>query len=210
MNKSGIKHLVFDLGGVIIRLDKSNAIKRFKEIGVATIEQYLDDYEQKGIFGELESGKLTAEEYRDQVSEIAGKQLTMEQLEYAWTGYAVELFQRNFDALLQLRGMGYRVALLSNTNPFMMHWARSERFDGNGHGIDYYFDQLYLSYEMRLMKPDVAIFEAMLAGEHATADQVLFIDDSARNCAAAASVGIHTLNPANGSDWRPDVFGLIE
>lgn len=210
MNTNNEKmHVVFDLGGVIFRLDKMNAIRRFKEIGVAQAEEFLDDYAQQGIFGDLEAGVLTAEQYRDELSRITGKALTMEQLEYAWTGYAAELFQRNFDALLRLRREGFPVALLSNTNPFMMRWARSTEFDGNGHGLDYYFDRLYLSYEMRMMKPSPEIFKAMIDGEQTAPDNILFIDDSARNCKAAAALGIKTLNPANGGDWRHDVSSLL-
>ena len=50
-------HVVFDLGGVIFRLDKMQAIRRFKEIGVTQAEDFLDDYAQQGIFGDLEAGK---------------------------------------------------------------------------------------------------------------------------------------------------------
>lgn len=202
-------HLVFDLGGVVFRLDKGIAIERFKEIGVAHVEEYLDDYAQKGIFGDLEAGKITAQQYRDELSRIVSKQLTMEQLDYAWTGYAAELYQRNFDALLRLRREGFRVSLLSNTNPFMMHWARSTAFDGNGHALDHYFDRLYLSYEMQMMKPSPEIFQAMIDGEQTAPGNILFIDDSARNCEAAAALGIRTLNPDNGSDWRPAVFDAV-
>jgi len=202
-------HVVFDLGGVVFRLDKMNAIRRFKEIGVTQVEEFLDDYEQKGIFGDLESGKLTATQYRDELSRIVGKPLTMDQLEYAWTGYAVEMYQSNFDALLKLRREGFPVSLLSNTNPFMMRWARSNEFDGNGHGLDYYFDNLYLSYEMRIMKPSPEIFKAMIENEQTEPDNILFIDDSARNCQAAAALGIKTLNPDNGGDWRHDVYSIL-
>ena len=208
-NNSNKRHIVFDLGGVVFRLDKMIAIRRFKEIGVTRVEEFLDDYAQKGIFGDLEAGILTAEQYRDELSRIVGKPLTMEQLEYAWTGYAAELYQRNFDALLHLRQEGFPVALLSNTNPFMMRWARSNGFDGNGHGLDYYFDRLYLSYEMRMMKPAPEIFEAMIEGEGTDPGNILFIDDSARNCQAAAALGIQTLNPDNGGDWRHDVYSFL-
>ncbi len=208
-NNNDKMHVVFDLGGVVFRLDKSIAIRRFKEVGVTRVEEFLDDYAQKGIFGDLEAGKLTAEQYRDELSRIVGKPLTMEQLEYAWTGYAAELYQRNFDALLHLRQEGFPIALLSNTNPFMMRWARSNAFDGNGHGLDYYFDRLYLSYEMRMMKPAPEIFEAMIEGEGTDPGNILFIDDSARNCEAAAALGIRTLNPDNGGDWRHDVYSLL-
>lgn len=207
--QSGIQVVAFDLGGVIFRLDKMNAVRRFHEIGVADVERWLDDYEQKGLFGDLESGNITAEQYREQLSQLTGKELTMDQLEYAWTGYAVEMYQRNFDALLQLRQQGMRVVLLSNTNPFMMRWARSERFDGHGHSLDHYFDHLYLSYEMRLMKPSAQIFQAMLDSEGVAPQHMLFVDDSQRNCDAAAALGIKTINPVNGSDWRGDVFAAI-
>ena len=202
-------HVVFDLGGVIFRLDKMQAIHRFKEIGVTQAEDFLDDYAQQGIFGDLEAGKLTARQYCDELSRIVGKSLSMQELEYAWTGYAAELYQRNFDALLRLRREGFPLSLLSNTNPFMMRWARSSEFDGNGNGLDYYFDRLYLSYEMRMMKPSSEIFQAMIDGEQTSPDNILFVDDSARNCQAAASLGINTLNPANGSDWRADVFSIV-
>ena len=202
-------HVVFDLGGVVFRLDKANAVKRFQEIGVMQIEEFLDDYSQKGIFGELESGQLSAEQDRDELSRMAGVRLTMDQLEYAWTGYAAQLYQRNFDTLLRLRHEGYRVALLSNTNPFMMRWARSHRFDGNGNPLDHYFDRLYLSYEMGMMKPSPEIFKAMIKGEQTSPDNILFIDDSARNCQAAAALGIHTINADNGGDWRPAVFSTL-
>lgn len=208
-NNQAKMHVVFDLGGVVFRLDKGIAIQRFKEIGVTKVEEYLDDYAQKGIFGDLEAGKLSAEKYRDELSRLTGKSLTMEQLKYAWTGYAAELYQRNFDALLLLRRRGFPVALLSNTNPFMMSWVRSTAFDGNGHGIDHYFDRLYLSYEMRLMKPSPKIFKAMIKGEQTSPENILFIDDSARNCEAAAALGIKTLNPDNGGDWRDDVFSIL-
>ena len=201
-NNNNKMHVVFDLGGVVFRLDKMVAIQRFKEIGVERVEEFLDDYAQKGIFGDLEAGKLTAEQYRDELSRIVGKTLTMEQLEYAWTGYAAELYQRNFDALLRLRQEGFPVALLSNTNPFMMRWARSNEFDGHGNGLDHYFDRLYLSYEMRMMKPSLEIFKAMIDGEGTDPSNILFIDDSASNCEAAAALGIQALNPDNGGDWR--------
>lgn len=204
-----IRLIVFDLGGVIFRLDKQQAIARFKEIGVDNIERYLDDYEQKGFFGELESGKITAEEFRRQLSREAGRELTMDECGRGWTGYAAERYQRNFDALLRLKAEGYALALLSNTNPFMMRWVRSNEFDGHGHSLDYYIPHQYLSYEMGLMKPDPLIFTRMLDAEHARARETLFLDDSARNCAAAASVGIHTYQPENGGDWTSVIHSLL-
>ena len=204
-----IKNIVFDLGGVIFKIDKHQAIKRFNEVGFSDAASYLDAFAQVGIFGELESGKITAEQFRDKLSELAGQQLTLDDCAHGWQGYMVELPQRNLDKLIELRERGFRLSLLSNTNPFMMQWARSKAFDGRGHGLDYYFDALYLSYEMRVMKPEKRIFEMMLEGEKAVPGETVFIDDSAHNCEVAASLGIHVLQPDNGGDWHEMLERLI-
>lgn len=204
-----IKNIVFDLGGVIFRIDKNQAIKRFNEVGFDDAAAYLDSFTQVGIFGDLESGRIGAEQFRRRLSELAGKQLTLDDCAHGWQGYMAELPQRNLDKLIELRQRGFRLSLLSNTNPFMMQWARSDAFDGRGHGLDYYFDALYLSYEMGVMKPDSRIFEMMLQGEKAEPQETVFIDDSAHNTQAAAAMGIHVLQPDNGADWHEMLEELI-
>ena len=196
-------NIAFDLGGVVIALSYENAIRRFEEIGLTDARQHLDAFHQHGIFGDLESGRISAEVFREELSRIIGRQLTMDECFYAWHGYVESVPQRNLDMLLRLRQQGYKVCLLSNTNPFMMQWACSPAFDGGHHPIDYYFDRLYLSYEYKVMKPSPEIFRMMLEGQQATADETLFIDDSPNNCAAAEALGIHTLCPHNNEDWIP-------
>lgn len=198
-----IKNIAFDLGGVVIALSYENAIRTFEEIGLPDARQHLDAFHQHGIFGDLESGRVTEEEFRTELSRIIGRELTTDECFYAWHGYVESVPQRNLDMLLRLRQQGYKVCLLSNTNPFMMQWACSPAFDGGHHPIDYYFDRLYLSYECRVMKPSPDIFHQMLSGQQSTAEETLFIDDSPANCAAAEALGIRTLCPQNNEDWTP-------
>ena len=196
-----IKNIAFDLGGVVIALSYENAIKTFEEIGLCDARQHLDAFHQHGIFGDLESGKITAGEFREELSHIIGRELTADECFYAWHGYVESVPQRNLDMLLRLRQQGYKVCLLSNTNPYMMQWACTPAFDGGRHPIDYYFDNLYLSYQCKVMKPSPEIFQQMLSGQQATPDETLFIDDSPKNCAAAEALGIQTLCPQNNEDW---------
>ena len=203
-------NIAFDLGGVVIALSYENAIRRFEEIGLTDARQHLDAFHQHGIFGDLESGRISAEVFREELSKIIGRQLTMDECFYAWHGYVESVPQRNLDMLLRLRQMGFKVCLLSNTNPFMMQWASSPAFDGGHHPIDYYFDRLYLSYECKVMKPSPEIFRMMLEGQQATADETLFIDDSPNNCAAAEALGIHTLCPHNNEDWIPALKSYLK
>ena len=198
---SKIKNIAFDLGGVVLALSYENAVKRFEEIGLKDARNHLDAFHQHGIFGQLEDGSIGKEEFRKELSSLIGREVTAEECYYAWHGYVENVPKRNLEALLELRADGYKVCLLSNTNPYMMQWAQSTEFDGMGHSIDHYFDKLYLSYECKVMKPKTEIFQMMLEGQESTAEETLFIDDSPANCAAAEALGIRTLCPQNNEDW---------
>ena len=203
-----IKNIVFDLGGVVLALSYEQAVKRFEEIGLKDARQRLDAFEQKGIFGDLESGRISAEDFRRELSLLIGRELTMEECYTAWHGYVDYVPKRNLEALLSLRARGYKVFLLSNTNPFMMQWADKD-FDGEGHPISYYFDAMYLSYQCKVMKPRREIFEIMPHNEQLQPDETIFVDDSPRNVEAAATLGIKTLCPQNNEDWTAPLEAML-
>ena len=205
-----INNIIFDLGGVVITLDPQQAVRRFEALGLKDAQHHLDSYTQHGIFGDLEGGLISAEEFRIKLSEMVGREVTAQECVYAWQGYAKDVPQRNLDALIRLREEGYRLILLSNTNPYMMEWVGSTQFDGRGHAVDYYFDALYLSYQMKLMKPSSEIFAKMLMAEQVSPSTCLFLDDGPRNVAAASQMGIRTFCPENGADWTEDIYKYLK
>ena len=205
-----IKNIIFDLGGVILTLDQPQAVRRFEALGLKDAEQRLDPYTQQGIFGDLEEGKIDAEAFRLELSKLIGREVSFDECCYAWQGYAKELPQRNLDALKKLRSEGYRLILLSNTNPYMMEWVDSPRFDGQGHGIRDYMDACYLSYEMKVMKPADSFFRRVLMAEKIPPSACLFVDDGPRNVAAASHIGIRTYCPENGADWTEEIYSHLK
>ena len=204
-----IKNIAFDLGGVVIALSYEQAVRRFEEIGLKDARQHLDAFHQRGIFGDLERGIISTEEFRIELGKLIGREVTYDECLYAWHGYVEYVPQKNLQMLLKLRQLGYKVCLLSNTNPFMMQWAMSNEFDGNGHSMDYYFDNLYLSYKYKYMKPSPEIFKIMLEGQESSAEETLFIDDGQKNVEAAKELGMKTLFPENNEDWTEPLAKLL-
>jgi len=192
----------------VLALSFEQAVKRFEEIGLADARQRLDAFEQKGIFGDLESGRISAEDFRRELSLLVGRELSMDDCYQAWHGYVDHVPKRNLEAILSLRAKGYKVCLLSNTNPFMMQWADND-FDGEGHPIGYFFDAMYLSYECQTMKPRREIFEMMLKGQQAQPEETLFVDDGPRNVEAAKALGMQTLCPQNNEDWIEPLEAML-
>ena len=98
-----IRNIVFDLGGVLIDLDHHQAVSRFEEIGVKDAKQLLDPYEQKGFFLELENGKIDVDTFCRKLCEHTGKQLSYDEIKYAWMGFIADVPQYKLYFLLELR-----------------------------------------------------------------------------------------------------------
>lgn len=205
-----IKNLLFDLGGVIMTLDPSVALRRFEELGLKDAGKYLDTYTQAGIFGDLESGKVSADDFCTELGRLAGRKLTFAECKHAWLGYMKEVPSRNLSFLKELRKQGYHLVLVSNTNPFMMDWGLSADFDNGKASLRDYFDSLYLSYKMGVMKPAPGFFKYVIENEKLIPSESVFIDDGQRNVDSAASLGFNTLCSNNGSDWTGLLLEKLE
>jgi putative hydrolase of the HAD superfamily len=81
---------------------------------------------------------------------------------------------------------GLRTALISNA------WSSIRRVMGTAAG-DSVFDELVISSEVGLAKPDAAIFHLALERLGTPAEGTLFVDDMPRNLSAAHAVGFRTI-----------------
>lgn len=203
-----IKTVLFDMGGVVFLQDTSEAFRRFTEIGVDA-HQFIGDYGQKGIFLDLEDGRITDEQFRAKLSSLVGKNLTWQEVQHCWLGFLKSVPLSRLQNLEKLR-KDYRVCLASNTNPFIMAYTRSNEFSGDGHGIGEYFDRLYCSYEMGCCKPDKEFFDKILQSEGLKPEEVVFVDDSKKNIAAAEALGIKGIWVAPDQDWMPALEKVLE
>lgn len=202
-----IKTILFDMGGVVFLQDTAEAFRRFTEIGLDA-NKYIGDYGQKGIFLELEDGDITADKFRAELSKLVGKDLTWDEVQHCWLGFLKSVPADRLKKLLKLR-KNYRVCLASNTNPFIMAYTRSDKFSGDGHGIGHYFDKLYCSYEMGCCKPNEEFFGKILESEGLKPEEVVFVDDSKKNIAAAEALGIKGVWVASNQDWLPTLEEVL-
>jgi putative hydrolase of the HAD superfamily len=198
---TNIKNIIFDLGGVILTLDRDEAVRRFLEVGLDSAEELLDPYHQKGIFLDLEEGRLSEEEFYEELRRIAGKDISDEDIRYGWFGFIKDTPAYKLEMLEELK-KDYNLYLLSNTNPVIMGWAMSSRFSEKGKSLDEYFDKLYLSYQLGVTKPHPSIFKHIIEDTGLIPSETLFIDDGGSNIEMGKEFGLHTFQPKNGEDFR--------
>ncbi|MCI2083103.1 MAG: HAD family phosphatase [Bacteroidales bacterium] len=205
-----IRNLVFDFGGVIIDSSAANAARHFERLGLKDADKYFGNFIQPGIFGSLEAGRLSTDEFCKEFGKLVGHEITFEDAVFGWTGYYIGINLGKLEYLLDMKNLGYRIYLLSNTNPFMMSWADSPAFTQLNKPLSYYFDKMYLSYQCKMVKPFPEFYEYMIKNSGISAIESIFVDDSMVNVIAAGRRGFHTLNPENGEDWRPKLTNLIK
>jgi len=205
-----IKTIIYDYGGVIMTSSQEEAVRRFSEIGIVPDLMPLDKYNQQGVFQALEDGSITADEFRDELNRRCGRNNTHDDYRWACLGYVGEIPKRNLQLFRLLRQKGYRQLLLSNTNPYMMSWAMSPDFDGEGRALCDYLDACYCSYELRMLKPNPAIFQFVIDHENITPETTIFVDDNESNIRVARDMGFHTLQPINGVDWTTDLLHQLD
>lgn len=196
-----MKLLLFDFGSVIVGLDKYRCMKALEQIGCQPIAKYVDECRCEDLFHDLEIGGSISN-FCAEAREKSGCDATDEEICWAWnellTGISVEklrLIKHLHDDL------GYKTAILSNTNE--IHWQKSvnDFFTIDGYKVEDYFDEIFLSFEMGVVKPDRRIFEAVMQRCDVTPQDIFFIDDSQRNCEGARQCGITAFHDPTGCEW---------
>lgn len=204
-----IRNLLFDLGGVIIDIDRNRCVEALEKLGVADADSLLGKYVQSGIFADLESGNITAAEFRDALRRHAGDSaLTDAAIDTAFQKFLIGLPARRLEELRELR-RDYRVCLLSNTNPIMWNDSIARLFRAEGKEREDYFDGIVTSFEARVMKPDAAIFRYAVEKLGLRPEETLFIDDSQANLDAASKLGFATALAVPGRDFADIIKPLL-
>lgn len=196
----GIKNLVIDFGGVIINLTRNRCIDAFAELGIDVHEQLSNNYLHKDMFMAIELGQMTPSEFRDAIRLLTSRKVTNKQIDDAWILMLDDVPTYKLDLLLELKKK-YNTLLLSNTNE--LHWVWSEKniFSYKGHKAADFFNRVYLSYELHMVKPHADIFEYVVKDAGIIPEETLFIDDALPNCQTARSLGFHIYMPEAREDW---------
>ena len=184
-----IKAIVFDIGGVLIGLDLDRCIRTFKEVlGFDRITELLDPYHQKGIYGEMEAGTLSADEFRAEVLKDSRPGCQPEDVDRCMYSLLTGMDPDTVQTVNRLAGR-YPLYLLSNNNPIAMSRIL-EMFRENGLAPETTFRDQFISSEMKLLKPSREIYEESVRRTGLPAGEVLFIDDNETNVLAAREAGM--------------------
>ena len=194
-----VSAIVFDLGGVLIDLDYDSCVRSFREVlGYERITELLDLSHQKGIYGDMEAGLITADEFREEVLRESRPGCVPADVDRAMAGLLVGMDPKKVP-LLERLAERYDIYGLSNNNEISV--ARMHAiYEENGLDWQRVFRKEFISSRMKLLKPSRAIFDAAAAEIGFPPAEILFVDDSQRNVDGARSAGWQAALYVQGTD----------
>ena len=196
-----IKAVVFDMGGVILRLNVPRCINRFKtEAGFTDIEDFLDIYQQKGFIGDFEAGKIDAEGFYSNCLSHSKPGTTRQTVHDCFCSLLDGTNEDIIELIKSIRGK-YKLYLLSNNNPISLQLLGDE-LAKNGLPVDETFEKKFCSFQLKMQKPGRGIYLKAIEGIGLDPSEILFIDDSPANLKTAQELGIQTLQYYQDLDIR--------
>ncbi|MDR1032623.1 MAG: HAD family phosphatase [Candidatus Nomurabacteria bacterium] len=172
--KSHTLTIIFDFFGVI-RADG----------GMAWLKE--NGFELSGEFRKADglrcAGKITEQEYLDVFSRLSGQD--PEKINQRMHELAV--IDNQMVELLQKLHQKYRMVLITNSSETTRPYIEAN-------GINKYFDEMFLSNEIGLIKPDARFYKYVLDKLDIPAQEACFIDDKPENTNAAKKLGMRIID----------------
>jgi 2-haloacid dehalogenase len=197
--------LVFDFGGVIFDWNPYYLYRSFFDNDRRAVELFLEEIKLKEWNFALDEGAP----FSETVERIASQNPQYGDLIRAFDDRWIEtmggVIQPTIDLLAELHENGIPLFALSN-------WS-AETFPRIRHQYDFldWFDQIVLSGEEKICKPNPRIFQRFLERTGNRASNSLFIDDSPVNIQAASRLGFDTVLFESAEQLKEEIIkrGLL-
>jgi glucose-1-phosphatase len=176
------KAVVFDLGKVLIPFDFKIGYRALEGACPYSADEIRSRIAQSGLVKPFETGLIEPEDFFTQLSAALELSIGYEGFCQAWS--SIFFGQLIADKVLESLAARYRLLLLSNTNA--IHWQMIRA----NYPMFRYFHDCVLSFEERAMKPDPAIYRALVARAGCRPGECFFTDDIALNVEGARLMGI--------------------
>ncbi len=178
------KIYVFDLGNVIVVPMNIQLLYEKMECKVS-YEEFLNFFKNDKSVIDAHAGLISDNEHITKLLEFTGSKLSVDEYKEIFCGpIRNSLYKDTVEIIDELKNDGKKVCLLSNLRKIDFDWFSSV-YDISK------FDELFLSYEMHINKPDVRIYEEMIRCLNCNPKDIYFFDDSKSNVEAAQRCNIN-------------------
>jgi 2-haloacid dehalogenase len=198
---TAIQAVVFDIGGVLLDWDPNYLYRKL--IPDPNHRQwFLSAVCTPAWNSALDAGAPWDEAIAAKVAEFPAEVEAIHAYRTRWSEMLAGPIAGTVGIMAELRGQNIPLHAITNFAAPTFRWCYAE-FD-----FLRWFNEIIVSGECGVIKPDPAIYRLLLSRTGLQAPQCLFIDDSADNIAAAQALGLYGHRFSNPAALRADLIRL--
>lgn len=199
----GIRAVIWDIGGVLVRTEDPEPRRRQAERLGLTREELVtlvfdSEMGQKAQWGTVSAQQLL--KYVCQTVRLPVEEAARFEQEF-FAGDRLDVDLMDYIRTLRTR---FRTGIISN------YWDSGRSLIQTHWKIADAFDQIILSAEVKICKPDPRIFQIALESLEVLPEEAVFIDDFPRNIAGAQAVGMHAIRFLSAEQARADLDAFLD
>jgi len=198
-----VRAVILDYGEVLSHPPGANEWTRMASSFQVDVDTFRSLWSRKRL--QYDRGDLSLETYWLDLAEATRSTLSAEQIRQL-SEWDVEMWGHinpiMLEWLKQLRSSGLKTGLLSNMPLDMILYVRKRMA-----WLDQ-FNHLTFSAEVKLVKPDPAIYQHSLDGLGVTPAEVIFVDDKEVNIQSARALGISAIRFQSVTQLARDLKAL--
>ncbi len=174
---------IFGLGNVLVIPMNVEKLYEKLECGIS-YQEFLMFFQKDYSVIDAHKGLISDETHIEKLLAFAKSRKTIEEYKKIYKDAKNGLFKETVDVIENLKKDGKKVCLLSNLRKIDFDWFKTI-YDVSK------FDELFLSYEMHMNKPDKRIYETVIEKLKISPYQIYFFDDNSENILSAKSCEIN-------------------
>jgi 2-haloacid dehalogenase len=191
--------IIFDFGGVLIDWNAHHLYRKFFDGDYAATEQFLNEIGFAEWNFQQDSGRPFAEGVAEMLPRFPQYAELIKAYDERWEETITGPIQPTVDILQTLKQNGYPVYGLTNwsAEKYPIIRSRYEFLD--------WFDDIVVSGEVKIAKPDPRIFALALEKAGRPASECIFIDDSEKNVTVASQLGFKAIHFKSPEQLRAEL-----
>ncbi len=201
MSSPKFRAVIFDVGGVLVRMNISHAIDGLTGDQSLSPQEIWSTLLKDPRWPDWQEGRITPRDWHQYFVKRLGSKLSFEQFIEAWN-HALDPEPIQDHGFLEKLSKKYRLAVLSNTDP--IHVAYMERtYDFLG-----FFPARIYSCRVGARKPSPLIYKEALEACKVRAEAAIYIDDVGEYAQAAERLGTKSIVFQSAEQLQSDLRAL--
>lgn len=197
-----IRAVIWDLGGVLVRTeDYTSRDHLAARLGLSREE--LEDLVFSNDSGDrAQLGLISVEQHLENLRRRFGLQKS--EMDHFWKDFwGGDRIDAELVAFIRSLRARYKTGLLSNAFSDLRHYVTNVWKFADA------FDEMVISAEVGLVKPDARIYRLILERLGVAPQEAVFIDDMPRNVEGARAVNLHAVQFASPKQARSELERLL-